>query len=280
MSARVREARIRDAVIGAVRTLRGPDGRRVSVADYRRHREHHRALPAITTVYRIFGSWDEVIAAAAKPVGGLTRRRSSEPELVGALGLVAKALGVQVLSSHAYDGYRACHPELDLPSSSVIRKWMHSWEEAVERAGLQSPRRSGVRRVPMPEIIEAIRAAIEDVGPTLDTQSYEDWCLERVADGDDPPRLVHILQSYPSFEVAVRAADVERSDDLHPHALWTADEARRIRTNVETITGRRLAREDYEALRARARRPMPTWDTLQRLLHPPEERMDHRGAPA
>lgn len=268
-----REMRIRDAVVNAVREMAAIDHERVTIKDYRSYRERHApSLPAVTTIYRVLGSWETVLAVSSiVAVANPQRRRSSERELIGALQRVAASLGIDVLSSHAYDGYRTSHPELALPSSSVIRKWLHSWEEAVERAGLESPRRSGVRRIPMEEIIASMRVALQDVGPTLDAQSYEDWCQERIADGDDPPRLVHVLQNYPTFEVALRAADVERSDDLHPHALWTTDEARRIRRNVEIITRRRLTRDDYELLRSRATRPMPTWATLERLLHPPDE---------
>lgn len=264
------EFRVRDAVLSALREMAAADPDRVGVEDYKRYRrEHAPTLPSVTTIYRVFGSWTTILALSAivTPTNP-QRRRSSEPELLGALRRVAGALGVSVLSSHAYDGYRTSHPEMNLPSSSVIRKWLNSWEEAVERAGLESPRSSGVRRVPVTEVLEHLRRAIADAGPDLSTSDYEEWCKEREADGEEPPRMIHILQSYPTFEVALRAADVERSDDLHPHALWTADEARRIARNVEALTRRRINRSDYEMIRTRARRPMPTWATLERLLDP------------
>ncbi|WP_217924735.1 hypothetical protein [Miltoncostaea oceani] len=195
-------------------------------------------------------------------------RRTSEASLLEALRTVASALSTEVLSSHAYDEYRA-RCGLSLPSSSVIRKWLDSWEQAVIKAGLQAPRRSGVRRPSAALVIESVRAAIRAHGSAITPAQYEDWCLECTANGEDPPRLSSVLQVFPSFEIAVRSADIERSDDLHPHSLWTADEARRISRLSEMIVGAPLTEESYELLRARATRPMPTWRTMRQLLDTP-----------
>jgi hypothetical protein len=65
----------------------------------------------------------------------------------------------------------------------------------------------------------------------------------------------------------LKNADVEQSDELHPKALWTAEEARRIEQQVERVLGGRPPTEgEYTALRKRANKPMPDWQVLRDLL--------------
>ena len=64
----------------------------------------------------------------------------------------------------------------------------------------------------------------------------------------------------------MRNADVEQSDELHPHALWTAEEARRVMQQVERLLTRTPTEEEYTALQTRAKKPMPDWQVMQYLL--------------
>lgn len=256
------------ALLACVKELCDTAGRPVSVQEYSKHRKASDPnLAAVTTVYRLFpGGWSEVLDHAGVCENDAEKRkRTSTTDMVAALVYVAQTLSVDVLSSHAYDEFRA-RSQKKLPSSSVIRKWLHSWEEAVQAAGLEAPRRSGTRRVSPTAVIETLRLAVRDLGEAMTPVDYEEWCLERSADGEDPPRLAQVLQAFPSFELAVRSADVERSDDLHPHALWTSDEARRIARNCVAFLRRPLDEAGYEEIRSKASKPMPSWKTLSQLL--------------
>lgn len=265
--ARPRDPRIPD-IIKHLRILARRHDRRLVVADYQTYRAKHAPeLPATTTLYRLMGSWEGALAAAGVERGGQTDlSRTSDEALIAALRAAAEALDVQVLSSHAYDEYRKSQAQ-HLPSSSVIRKWLGHWGEAVKRAGLETTERSSPRKLSMAEIIDALRQAKQHVGGMLTPRSYSDFYNSLSEDEAKRwPDVTHILSLFPTWETALRNADVEQSDELHPHALWSAEEARRIMQQVERILGHTPKKSEYEQLREKARKPMPAWEVMRDLL--------------
>lgn len=242
--------------------------RRIVVQDYLEYRAKHAPdLPALTTIYRLFGSWPGALRAAGvddSEKGELSR--TSDEALVAALQEAAKGLGVTVLSSHAYDEYRKSEAP-HLPSSSVIRKWLGYWAQAVKAAGLETTERSVPRRPTMIEVIDAVRQAKEKTEGMLTPRSYTDYRQSlKKQEREEFPDISHILSQFPNWESALRAADVEQSDVLHPHGLWTAEEARRITKSSERILGRPLDKKGYEEICKKSKKPMPSWKVLQDLL--------------
>lgn len=256
------------AVVAAVKKLSGRSRRHVSVQDYNAYARLHPELPAMNTVYRIFGKWPHVLEAAGLEQTE-SRTRAPKEELVADLRFAAEQLGVTVLSTHAYDEFRR-HTRRRLYSSSVIRKWFTTWELAVQAAGLGAPKRSAVRRVPPSLVLSALQQAVRDLGDDLTPQGYDAWAAAQ-AQGQgtgerEVPRLAQVMMTFPTWEQALRSAEVERADDLHPHALWTAEEADRIVQSAERVLKRPLDEAGYERLRSQSRRPLPSWTTLQELL--------------
>lgn len=255
-------------IIAAVKKLSGRRRRHVSVQDYNSHARQHPDLPAMNTVYRLFGKWPNVLEAAGIEETE-SRTRAPKEELIADLRFVAEQLGVQVLSTHAYDEFRR-HTKRKLYSSSVIRKWFTTWELAVQAAGLGAPKRSMVRRVAPSLVLAALQQAVRDLGDDLTPQGYDAWAQAQIA-AEAPrereiPRLAQVMMTYPTWEQALRSAEVERSDDVHPQALWTAEEGQRILQSAERVLGGEVTEAAYERLRSRARRPLPSWTTLQELL--------------
>lgn len=242
--------------------------RRIRVQDYLEYRAKHAPhLPALTTVYRLFHSWPEALAAVGVDQGEERElSRTSDEALIAALKKAADGLGVKVLSSHAYDEYRRTQ-DPDLPSSSVIRKWLGYWAEAVKQAGLETTERAAPRRPTMVEVIEALRTAKANTQGMLTPRAYSDYHASLPEEERDKfPDLVHVLSQFPNWEAALRAADVEQADTLHPTGLWTAEEARRIYHQVERVLGREPDETSYNGLRSKTRKPMPSWEVLQDLL--------------
>jgi len=251
-----------------LRILASRHNRRIVVQDYLEYRAKYAPrLPAMTTVYRLFRSWPEALAAAGVDGGGQQElSRTSDEALIAALKQAANALNVTVLSSHAYDEYRKTQAP-DLPSSSVIRKWLGYWADAVKRAGLETTERATPRRPSMGEVIEALREAKKNVKGMLTPRAYSEYHASLPEpERDRFPDLTHVLSQFPNWEAALRAADVEQSDTLHPIGLWTAEEARRIYHQVERVVGEMPDQRSYERICANTRKPMPSWKVLNELL--------------
>lgn len=260
-----REDARRERCLQALRLLAARKRRLLAVQDYLDYRaEVDPTLPALTTLYRLFGSFGDALAEAGvdtvKPehAGSIPNE-----ELVAALQRVAGALMQTVLSTHAYDEYRRMH-DPSLPSSSLIRKRYRHWDRAVETAGLSAPQRAAPRRPTASEAMHALRrAAMRTHGP-LTPQEYS----RMVAGSDEEwPQLQQIMVLFPSWDAALRAADIEQADDLHPHELWTVEEARRMARSARALLGDvQLTEASYERLRSSASRPMPSWKVLTELL--------------
>lgn len=243
--------------------------RRLTVNDYLDYREKHaRHLPAMTTLYRIFGSWPAALeAAGVDQAEEQELSRTPDEELVQALKEASADLDVKVLSSHAYDEWRSQQPDPKPPSSSVIRKWLGPWANAVSIAGLEPTERSTPRRPTSIEIIEALRQAKAQVDGMLTQRAYSQFVNDLPPEERDSyPDVINILNAFPNWELALRAADVEQADTLHPNGLWTAEEARRIAQQCERILGEPLTKEGYEKIVKQSRTPKPDWETLSELL--------------
>lgn len=250
-----------------LRLLARRHNRRLLVGDYLEYRTKNAPhLPALGTLYRLFGSWPEALRKTGADGSGEELSRTSDEALISALQQAAGDLGVEVLSSHAYDEYRRSN-DPSLPSSSVIRKWLGYWADAVQAAGLQAAERTTPRPPTLVEIIDAIReakGASEGLLASSDYSAYrENLPRER---RDVFPDLGQIMNQFPSWDAALRAADVEQSDALHPHGLWTAEEARRIASQAERVLGRPLDKKGYAEIRRRSRKPLPSWKILSDLL--------------
>lgn len=255
-----------------LRILARRHSRRIVIQDYLTYRAKHAPhLPSPSTLYRLFGSWKEALAEAGVN-GDSSGELSRMPDevLIAALKEAAEALGTKTLSSHSYDAYRRrvkSNEGRDLPSSSVIRKWLGPWGKAVKRAGLETTERAAPRRATMDEVIEALRKAKKNIEGMMTPRAYNEFreSLDN-EQREEFPDVGQVMQHFPNWETALRAADVEQSDALHPTGLWTAEEARRIARQVEKFTGAKLTRKSYEEVRAKARKPMPEWAVLRDLL--------------
>lgn len=256
-----------ELVLGVVRQLDAEHDRPITVHDYIHFRKTRTAdrgeLPAITTVYRIFKGWKQVLILAGVHTEGEQHKRISEQEMIDAMGAAATSLGTSVLSSHAYDEFRERNGA-QMPSSSVIRKRLGPWEQAVQRAGLEAPTRGTAPRLTPETCLRSLEYAARSISGPLTEEAYEHFVTEQAQAG--LPRSAQIVGVFSSWEAAVASADIDRSDDLHPETLWTVDEARRMLRTAARMLGDELSPESYEQLRAHARRPMPSWPTVAQLL--------------
>lgn len=255
------------SVIAAVRIMANELDRPVSVHDYIHFRktrpEAVGGLPAMTTVYRIFKAWPNVMSEAGIEREDDSPKRIPEEAMIAAMQAAARALQVTVLSSHVYDDYREQCGE-KIPSSSVIRKRLGPWEQAVRRAGLEAPQRAIQRRISPAQCLSALQRASRSTSGELSVEFYERF-LGEAAD-EELPEVSQILGIFPSWEAALSAADIDRSDDLHPETLWTVEEARRMVSLVRQMVGEEFSPERYEQIRRQATRPMPSWTTVSQLL--------------
>lgn len=256
-------------ILKHLRLLARRHNRRIVVQDYLEYRAKHAPqLPALTTVYRLLGSWPEALErAGAEESTTQDLSRTSDDSLIAALQQAAKGLDVTVLSSHAYDEYRRTEAP-DLPSSSVIRKWLGYWADAVKAAGLETTERTAPRRPTMIEVIDALRQAKGECDGILSPRAYSQY-RDSLPDekSESFPDLGQVLHQFPTWDAALRAADVEQSDAVHPEGLWTAEEARRINVQAEKVLGRPLDQAGYEKILSASRRPMPSWRVLRELLN-------------
>lgn len=265
--------------------------RRPSVQDYNDYRKKvnkERAkrgeapLPSMSAVYRMFGKWPQALAAAgideSERVGAA---RASDEELIHDLKYVANATGGTALSTHMYDNFRRTHPPIvcgitgkkrKLFSSSVIRKWLGDWPEAVAKAGLTTSGRVVQRRLSQSDIRRALQMAKRDCGDMLTQRTYSIWYSNlSEEERQSIPDTQQILNPhYPSWEAALADADVDQTDLVHPSG-WTSEEARRISKQVRQLTVKvykeeRWDEKTYEFFRARSRRPWPEWSVITWLL--------------
>jgi len=253
--------------------------RPIEASDYLDYRSKKAPdLPSVDTLLRMFGSWDDVLREA-----GVDPERGAEdldriPNhiLVLALQNAADDLGVKTLSSHAYDRWRTEFMEsgkqwhetrANPPSSSVIRKWLGFWGDSVATAGLESQKRNTPRRPSTVEIINALNEAKTAVPGMLSQTAYQMMYDDLTEEEQEKfPTVDEILISFPNWETALRTADVEQSDVLHPDGLWTAEECRRIAKQAEILLGEPLNQSNYKLIVEKSHTPKPSWKVLQELL--------------
>lgn len=272
----IQDPRIQDT-LRHINQLARRHSQKLITNDYLTYRaEHAPELPALNTLYRIFSSWDDVLrAAGVDHLDADSLSRTSDDDMIKALQDAAKGLGVSVLSTQKYDAYRA---ELKTkkgkkvpPSSSVIRKWFKNWANAVAAAGLESPNRAVARKATPNEIIGALREAKSRIPGMMTTAAYNDFRADLPEEEVDQfPDLTQIFNHFAHWDAALAAADVEQSDLVHPTALWTEEEARRLARSYETVSrqvyGRDLDERAYNELRKKSTKMTPTWEVLQDLL--------------
>jgi hypothetical protein len=241
--------------------------RRLTTKDYLEYRSKYAPhLPATATLYRLFGSWNNALAEAEVDKNKELSRIPNE-KLIEALQQASKDLNVKIISTHAYDKWRSEQDDPKPPSSSVIRKWLETWASAVEAAGLESIERTVPRRPSVAEIIEALREVKEKVPGMLTQRAYAHYLSELSSEERDKyPDVISILNAYPTWDLALQAADVEQSDIIHPNGLWTADEVRRIVQQSELVLGEPITEKGYQRILAGSKTPKPSWDVVEELL--------------
>lgn len=131
------------ALAALPKVAQAKQGKPISVNDYLEYRKtQDPSLPTITTLYRLFGSWQNTLEAAGIKQSG---RGEEEPyqheDLLDAMRECARDLGAEMISTHQYDEWRQQkraewerNGKQAHPSSSVIRKWVGRWDEAVLKA--------------------------------------------------------------------------------------------------------------------------------------------------
>lgn len=280
-----------------VKILARLKGGKVSVSDYLAYRRSCTTvnLPSGTTLYRLFGSFPDLLDAAGINAGEkATTNRMREEDMIADLQYVAKKLDLEMLSTHAYDRFRKPNPAPDAPvsarpvldkagkkkgesplsSSSVIRKHLGRWGIAVSKAGLKSSERTTAPKPTEVESIDALRQAKARSEGRLTPTAYNEF-RDSLPDDERTrfPTAMEILDHFPTWVAALKVADVEQSDAIHPHALYTAEEVRRIVRQCEQVLRKtmdqpdyQLEQEGYEMIQARAQRPMPAWDVVLTLM--------------
>lgn len=189
-----------------------------------------------------------------------------DDELLGTLRRVAAAIGTEVLTSSAYDGYRLEH-EPNLPSSTMIRSRFGAWRPAVRAAGLLALGDAGSESErELSRVVRSLRDARSALPMPLTRANYARW-HSALGASEERPDVDEIVAIFGNWERALNAAGIGSDDILHPDALWTSAEARAIRRFVETVTGEPLSASAYAALLERERhQPLPSWDVLCELL--------------
>jgi hypothetical protein len=287
----------RAQTIRHIRILARRLGRPPTFADYLVYRQTTNAnLPAGTTLFRLFGKFTTLRdLAGVSNLGPAAAPQMSNDEMLEDLRYVASQLGTDTLSTHAYDRFRkpddtrpdfvAKRPLLDgegnvvgekeLCSSSVMRKRFGYWSAATAAAGLRSSERTLPPRPTAVDAVEALRLAKEQVAGRLSPQAYSEWwsSLAGEHERNKLPTPQEILEFFPSWEIALKVADIEQRDAFHPKALYKASEVRRIVRRCEELMRARgkpadyeLTPDDYEWIRARSRKPLPEWSVIQELL--------------
>lgn len=272
-----------------VRILARRKGGKISVSDYLAYRRQCTSvnLPSGTTLYRMFGSFPDLLERAGVAQGEKTTSpRKRREDMITDLQFVAKQIKVDTLSTHAYDRYREEHKlrpgvdeeskevEVTLSSSSVIRKWLGRWGVAVAQAGLKSSERTSSPKPTEVEAIEALRQAKAYCGGRLTQAAYNEF-LTSLGEEERSrfPTAMDILDHFPTWAAALKVADVEQADAIHKQALYTAAEIRRIVRQCETVLRRhmhdqnyQLDEDGYELIRGRSDRPMPAWDVIVDMM--------------
>jgi hypothetical protein len=251
--------------------------RPIEIDDYLEYRNRHADhLPSVETLLAMFSSWENLLEECGIAGGGEELSRIPDEVLIAALQQSAADLKVKNLSSHAYDRWRADFIDSGQswrsdyqqpPSSSVIRKWLGYWGDSVAAAGLSAENRSAPRRPSTIEIIQALNEAKGRVSGMLSPSAYQDFISQLPEEERRRfPDFASILNSFPNWETALRAADVEQSDSLHPEGLWTAEECRRIARQAEKFLGQPLTKENYQIIVEKSKTPKPSWKVLQALI--------------
>jgi hypothetical protein len=201
------------------------------------------------------------MGADAKP------KEIDDDELLSALRSVASRLGNELLTSSAYDAFRAEHDPA-LPSTSMIRKRFGSWRPAVRAAGLRALGEPAEGDREITKALSSLRTAKGDLRAPLTPASYSEWYAR--LDDDERTRAVsfaQIVYFFGDWRRALNAAAIQADDILHPTSLWTSAEARAIRRHIEAITGEPLSAASYTSMQEdRGLKPLPSWDVLCELL--------------
>jgi hypothetical protein len=236
-------------------------------------------LASVATIYRWFKDephpWLAFLEACHLNEQNPERtNKCGERELLRHLQTAAQVnqdqTGNKVLSTHSYDRVRAANPDLRLRSSSAIRKHLGPWPVACARAGVQSPDQRGPRRFTPAECIATVQRAKADAIGELTMQGYATFVSGLAELGEVLPELAQLIDEFGSWEAALRFADVEQSNVIHPETLWEASEAREIAAQARIVLprhyGREFDKEGYEFLCTQIGRPLPDWETLTWLL--------------
>lgn len=272
-----------------VKILARHKGGKISVSDYLAYRHQHPSadLPSGTTLYRMFGKFSNLLKESG--IDGSTQAsspRKRNEDMIADLQYVASELNLTTLSTHAYDRFREEHlmrPSIDenrqkietkLSSSSVIRKWLGRWAVAVAQAGLKSSDRTQVPKATEVEAIDALRQAKDSCGGRLTAIAYGEFCSKLPLEQKSKfPSAGDILDYFPSWEAALKVADIEQGDAIHERALYTATEIRRLVRQCETFLRRhykdpsyQLEAKGYKYLCSRSERPLPDWDVIVEMM--------------
>ncbi len=207
-----------------------------------------------------------------------SQHRVSEETCIAALRTVASALRCARLSSPAYDAYRREHARY-LPSSSVIRKRLGTWNEAMTEAGLEAPRRctavaDHTRKTVQPVMLRWIRAAWWATDGELHNWRYDAWRDQLMERGHRVPyRSDDLARAFGSWSAALAVAGIRQLDEFHAQAenrpgdvslMWTVGECRRLVRNHKARLGRWPTVTDWPD----NPHALPNWDQLTELLPP------------
>jgi hypothetical protein len=295
----------REQLLAFIRGVAERCGRVPTVSDYNDGRRELAAAggdgwvpPSMSAVYRMFGKWPQALAATGIVQPDTTAStRASDEELIHDLRHVAAALGSEQISTQLYDRYRRTHPEpivcaitgktRQLFSSSVIRKWLGDWPEAVGRAGLATTGRITEKRVDQEQrLLTWIRRAHED-GYTIDGPGWSRfWHDLDQQEQQEAPTAAEIERQFGSWAEARHQAQVDpgsRPDEmLDPVGKWLRSDVEvLLRRLLETVYGvantyerpearavleRGLSQDQYERLFvAKTDRPMPPWSAVAKV---------------
>jgi hypothetical protein len=273
-------------------------GAKVSVNDYSQYRKRVAPviklpsgkttnLPSGTTLYRMFGSFPQLLEAAGVTQGEKTTSpRKRREDMIADLQYVAKKLKLDTLSTHAYDRFREEHKtrpgkdengknaQVALSSSSVIRKWLGRWGMAVAQAGLKSSERTSTPKPTEVEAIDALRRAKEHCGGRLTQAAYSEFLNSLTEEERERfPTAMEIMDYFPTWQAALKVADVEQAEAIHETALYSASEIRRIVRDCETFLKAfysdptyQLDQPGYAIILDQSKRPMPPWDVVVDMM--------------
>ena len=200
--------------------------------------------------------------------------RVSDDVLIEALQTAARDLGTKKLSSDTYDLWRKNNSPQS-PSSSVIRKWLGPWAQAVARAGLTTTRRMTWQGAPRTnkELLQGLKVAARFYrSKTLSASQYNHFCQENL---NQYPLSGSFAHRFSSWTEALRQAGLQGG-----RRVSREDIVKAVRSAHKFYGGGNLTSDAYNLWHKKGPSKSPSKPLIYRRMGSWQEALEAAGLPA